>query len=93
MFDIGFWELVLIGVIALFAVGPDRLPGFVRECGEWLARLRRMIYTARRELQNELKLHEQQDLKSSLADLDDLMKNAPDRQPSPDQPDQKDNDG
>lgn len=83
MFDIGFWELVLIGVVVLFAVGPERLPGFAREAGYWMSRFRKMIYAARRELHNELNLHEQQDLKSSLADMDDLMKNAPDRQTPP----------
>ena len=80
MFDIGFWELVLIGIVVLFAIGPERLPGFARETGYWLARIRRLIYTARRELHNELNLHEHQDLKSSLNGLDDLMENAPDRQ-------------
>ena len=31
MFDIGFWELIVIAVIALLVVGPEQLPGFVRE--------------------------------------------------------------
>ncbi len=80
MFDIGFWELVLIGVVVLFAIGPERLPGFARETGRWLGRLRRMANTAKRELRNELKLHEDQDLQTTIRDLDDLMHNAPDRQ-------------
>ncbi|MCG8324693.1 MAG: twin-arginine translocase subunit TatB, partial [Thiotrichales bacterium] len=79
MFAIGFWELVLIGIVILFSIRPDRLPGFARETGAWLARARRLIYSARRELQNEFNLYEQQDLKASINDMDELMKNAPDR--------------
>lgn len=88
MFDIGFWELVLIGIIGLLVVGPERLPGFAREVGRWIRRLRRMTSDARRELQRELQWDEDDDsrrelgdMKKQLGDMDRLMKNAPDRQP------------
>lgn len=85
MFDIGFWELILIGMVALFSIGPERLPGFIREGSAWLSKIRRMLYTARREIHNELNLHEQQDLRESLDDIEDLMKHAPDKQHPPGQ--------
>lgn len=92
MFDLGFWEIVLIGIVALLVVGPDRLPGFAREAGRWMRRLRRLSSDARRELQRELQWDEEDDprrqidkLKNELGgkieDLDQLMQQAPDRQP------------
>jgi sec-independent protein translocase protein TatB len=35
MFDIGFWELTIIGVVALLVIGPDKLPGIARTAGMW----------------------------------------------------------
>lgn len=92
MFDIGFWELVLIAIIGLLVVGPDRLPGFARETGRWLRKIRRLTSDARRELQRELQWDEDDagtkeigkevgNLKDSLSNMDRLMQNAPDRQP------------
>ena len=92
MFDIGFWELVLIAIIGLLVVGPDRLPGFARETGRWLRKIRRLTSDARRELRRELQWDEDDtgtreiskevgNLKDSLSNMDRLMQNAPDRQP------------
>ena len=83
MFDIGFWELLLIAVVSLFVIGPDKLPGFVREAGQWLGKARRFIQHTRREIEQELDLHEQLSLKEKISDMDELLENAPDRhQPS-----------
>jgi len=41
MFDIGFAELLLIGVVGLLVLGPERLPGAVRTVSLWVGRLRR----------------------------------------------------
>ncbi len=82
MFDIGFWELVLIGVVTLFAAGPERLPVILREIRSAFSQLRKLLFTAKRELYNELNMYQQQDLRSSLDDADDLMRNAPDRSAS-----------
>ncbi|HLB29983.1 MAG TPA: Sec-independent protein translocase protein TatB [Gammaproteobacteria bacterium] len=49
MFDIGFWEIALTGVIALLVVGPERLPGLIREVMRWTSAARRFISGARRE--------------------------------------------
>ena len=79
MFDIGFWELLLIALVALFVIGPDKLPSFIREAGVWASKARRFIQQTRREINQELLLHEQQTFKEKIADLDDLVQNAPDR--------------
>jgi len=79
MFDIGFWELVVIAIIALLAIGPERLPGFAHDVGIWLGKLKRFINHTRRELETEFRLHESRTFQENLDDLDGLLKNAPDQ--------------
>ena len=43
MFDIGFWELSLIAVIALLILGPERLPRAARELGLWVGKSKKMV--------------------------------------------------
>jgi sec-independent protein translocase protein TatB len=81
MFDIGFWELVLISIVALLFIGPDQLPSFTRKIGRWLGMVRRLVNNARRELEQELNLEKHTDLGQKLSDLDDLMENAPNQDP------------
>lgn len=98
MFDIGFQELVLIAILALLVAGPERLPGLARNCGLWIGRLKRYINNARREIEQELKLDEDMRFDDKLSDLDNLMRDAPDRQPGKrkekpvEKPDASDND-
>ncbi|EAQ97425.1 Sec-independent protein translocase protein TatB [Congregibacter litoralis] len=54
MFDIGFAELLIIGVVALIVVGPERLPDAVRTASAWLNRLRRGFNDIKQEVQQEL---------------------------------------
>ena len=58
MFDIGFLELVLIGMVALLVVGPERLPKLARTAGLWLGRGRRMLSSVKAEIDRELKAEE-----------------------------------
>ncbi len=81
MFDIGFWELVMIATIALLVVGPDKLPAFAQQTGKWLGKFRRLINNLQRELKQELLIDEGKEFKQQLGELDDLMKNAPDQDP------------
>ncbi len=54
MFDIGFAELVLIAVVGLLVIGPERLPGTIRTLSLWLNRFRRGFNDIKREVQQEL---------------------------------------
>lgn len=63
MFDIGFWELVLVGIVALLVVGPERLPKMAYEVGLWFGRLQRYLRNARFQIENELHNYE---IKNSL---------------------------
>ena len=58
MFDIGFLELVLVGVVALLVVGPERLPKLARTAGLWMGRARRTLATVKAEIDSELKAEE-----------------------------------
>jgi sec-independent protein translocase protein TatB len=81
MFDIGFWELVVIAVIALLVVGPQRLPELVRETGRWVRAARRFVTDTRYQIERELDLDARGDFRQNIADLDRLMSSAPDREP------------
>jgi len=84
MFDIGFWEITLILVLALVIIGPERLPGAARQAGFFVRKARRYIEGVRSEVESELDIGEfkrmlhnqevqinelQQQLKSSMDDV------------------------
>ena len=54
MFDIGFWELSLIMLLALLIVGPERLPGMVSTLGNWAGRAKFMARSLRMQVEREL---------------------------------------
>ncbi len=54
MFDIGFAEILLIGVVGLLVVGPEQLPGAVRTTMAWINRFRRSFDQIRTEVRREL---------------------------------------
>ncbi|MCC7120385.1 MAG: twin-arginine translocase subunit TatB [Gammaproteobacteria bacterium] len=54
MFDVGFSELVMIGLVALLVVGPDRLPELVRTTGRWIGRAQRLAREMRSELERDV---------------------------------------
>ncbi len=60
MFDVGFFELLLIAIIALVILGPDRLPHAARMTGAWVAKIRRTVTDVKVELTREIELQEMQ---------------------------------
>ncbi|WP_020410700.1 Sec-independent protein translocase protein TatB [Hahella ganghwensis] len=58
MFDIGFAELLVIGVIALLVLGPERLPHAARTTGRWVGKMRRLISQMTQEVDRQLKADE-----------------------------------
>jgi sec-independent protein translocase protein TatB len=69
MFDISWSELLLIGVVALVAIGPKELPGVLRMLGQWMAKLRRMAAEFQSQFQEAMREAEMADLKKQVDDL------------------------
>jgi len=69
MFDIGFWELSLIGIVALLVIGPERLPSVARTVGKYMGRANRFVSNIKNDISKELK---DEDLKKILADQQKL---------------------
>ncbi|MBD9576961.1 Sec-independent protein translocase protein TatB [Pseudomonas sp. BGr12] len=89
MFGISFSELLLVGLVALLVLGPDRLPGAARTAGLWIGRLKRSFNAIkteverelgadeiRRQLHNEHILQMEQEAKKLMAPLTDLQEQA-----------------
>ncbi|NEX21411.1 twin-arginine translocase subunit TatB [Thiorhodococcus mannitoliphagus] len=80
MFDVGFQELLLIGVVALIVVGPERLPKLARTAGMWVGRARRTLSSVKQEIDRELKAEELKQVleRQSLANpLDTILEETP----------------
>lgn len=56
MFDIGFAELILVAVVGLLVIGPERLPGAIRTGSQWLSHFKRSFNTMKREIEHELEI-------------------------------------
>lgn len=69
MFDIGWSELVLIGVVALVAIGPKELPGVLRMVGQWMGKARKMAAEFQGQFQEAMREAEMADLKKSFDEV------------------------
>lgn len=83
MFEIGFSELVLVMIVGLLVLGPERLPVAVKTVVGWIKALRTLASTVQNELTQELKLQELQDSlkkveKASLENLSPELKSSMD---------------
>jgi sec-independent protein translocase protein TatB len=58
MFDVGFWELTIIALVALIVIGPERLPKVARTAGLWLGRGRRFVATVKADIDKEIRAEE-----------------------------------
>ncbi len=79
MFDIGFMELLLIGVVALLVLGPEKLPGAIRTGALWVGRAKRSFNKAKAEIEQQLNaddIRRQLHNESILADIEKAKKNA-----------------
>lgn len=70
MSGIGFWELIILSLIGLIVLGPERLPRVANQLGSWLGQARRMTRVMKRQLEDELNFE------------DDLSIKPPNREPS-----------
>jgi len=64
MFDMGFTEMMLIGIVALIVIGPERLPGVARTAGKYVGRLKRFMTTVKADVEQELRADELREILS-----------------------------
>lgn len=91
MFDIGFMEIALVGVVALVVIGPERLPGVARTVGQWVGSARRFVSSVQADINlevnkaDELKrlLEEQTNIQSLHEILEQSPADADERKPVP----------
>ncbi len=72
MFDVGFWEVVVIGVVALLVFGPERLPELAQKVGRWVRYAQNLAYNARAEIEREFRVSELRDEFQNNADFKSL---------------------
>jgi sec-independent protein translocase protein TatB len=68
MFDIGFSELMVIGIVALLVIGPERLPKVARTVGHLLGRAQRYVHDVKSDINREMQLDELKKLQTQVTD-------------------------
>lgn len=58
MFDVGFSELIMVGLVSLLVIGPERLPKVARVTGYWIGKIQQMIANVKVEISQELHAEE-----------------------------------
>jgi sec-independent protein translocase protein TatB len=66
MFDIGFSELMVIGVVALIVIGPEKLPRMARTVGHLAGRLQRYVSDVKADINREIELDELRKMRDSM---------------------------
>ena len=61
MFDFGFWEIAIIGIITLIVVGPEKMPAIARKAGLYFGKLNRFFNKVKSDINEELRMDEIKD--------------------------------
>jgi sec-independent protein translocase protein TatB len=80
MFDVGFSELVVIALVALIVIGPERLPKVARTAGHLLGRLQRYVNDVKADINREMQLEELKKLQSQVAEQVRSLENSASQQ-------------
>src|SRR5207237_4794909 len=78
MFDIGFSELLVIGIVALIVIGPQKLPRVARTVGHLLGRLQRYVADVKADINREIELEELRKMRDSMQKAASEMQSAVD---------------
>jgi sec-independent protein translocase protein TatB len=87
MFDIGWGELLVIGIVALVVIGPKELPGVLRTLGQGMAKVRRMASEFQNQFHEAMREAEMADLKKQVDDIGAAARGFTDYDPLRDDPD------
>lgn len=74
MFDVGFSELLMVGLVALLVLGPEKLPRAARLAGLWVGKARTVLATAKAEIKQELHAEEMRQLMQQQSIAGELEK-------------------
>ena len=78
MFDIGFSEILLVAVVALVVIGPERLPGVARNVGRYAGRLQRYVHDIKRDFNREVEFEEikrlQHEMETTVQSMQESMR-------------------
>ena len=74
MFDIGFWELALIGIVSLLVIGPEKMPQMIKTVGQWIGHMQRIARDLRREIESEAESEEYKVLNKAFLEEDQRLK-------------------
>ena len=72
MFDIGFWELLVIGIVLLLVMGPDRLPEVAKQAAFFIRKARQGVFRLRSEMQNEINGSPLADIEAAKREMNDF---------------------
>lgn len=67
MFDFGFSEMVVVAVVGLIVLGPERLPKVARQAGQWLGKLQRYVADVKSDINRQMELDELRKLQSEVS--------------------------
>jgi sec-independent protein translocase protein TatB len=76
MFDISFMEILVISIVALIVIGPERLPTVARTLGHLYGRCRNFVYSVRTDIHNEIRMEELKHMQSSVHETVQSIENS-----------------
>ncbi len=76
MFDMGFAEMMVIGIVALIVIGPERLPSVARSAGKWYTKVRSFVSNVKNDVEREFKTDELQKILQTQQDELQSLKEA-----------------
>lgn len=68
MFDFGFSEMMVIAVVALVVLGPEKLPKVARQAGQWMGKLQRYVADVKTDINRQMELDELRKMQAELQD-------------------------
>lgn len=74
MFEIGFSEILMVGLVALLVIGPEKLPKVARMAGYWVGKSKRMIATVKQEINEEFQAEELRQSLKNKSGLNEFQK-------------------
>jgi sec-independent protein translocase protein TatB len=74
MFEVGFSEIIMVALVALLVIGPEKLPKVARMAGFWLGKTRRVIATVKQEINEEFQAEELRQALRNKTGVDELQK-------------------